>query len=138
MKQKFSALKRRAKSRDLPVTISYQQFLNLKNGDCHYCGVESLLLEFYCEVMEINTPWMTIDRKDNKRGYTPENTVTSCYVCNRIKSNFFTYEEMVGIGKEYVAPKMAKFKDEAWDAYGEWCDQNVFDPSDWDEWYEDY
>lgn len=134
MKQKFAALKRRAKSRDLPVTLTYSQFCVLKKGDCHYCGVENILLEYYCDVMKINTPWMSIDRKDNSKGYTPENTVSACYICNRTKSNFFTYEEQCKIGKEIVAPKMAQFKEEALEAFGEWCEQNVFLSEDFEDW----
>jgi len=103
--------------------------------DCYYCGVSGMLLQFYCEVMEINTPWMTIDRKDNLKGYLVGNVVPSCFLCNKIKGSFFDVEEMKKIGKQFVAPKLKKFEDEAIEAFGEWCDYNI-DLDDGEGWEE--
>jgi len=71
--------------------------------------------------MSLKTPWMTIDRKDNALGYTPENVVSACFICNRIKSNFFIYEEMLEIGQKYVKPRMLIFEQEAMDGFEEEC-----------------
>jgi len=134
MRKKFNSLKARAKKRGLPVTISYEFYRSLKTSDCYYCGISSLLIQFYCEVMGINTPWMTIDRADNEKGYIFNNVVPCCFLCNKIKGSFFNVEEMKQIGKQFVAPKFKSFEDEAFDAYGEWCESNVFE----DDEFEDY
>ena len=42
---------------------------------------------------------LTIDRKDNDRGYTIDNIVLSCNRCNMIKGNFFNEQDMLKIGK---------------------------------------
>jgi len=117
MRSKYYALKRRATQNNKLVTITFDEFKNIKTDNCYYCGVSNYLLMFYCGLMGINTPWMTIDRKDNNKGYTPDNVVPACFLCNKIKGNFFTEEEMLRIGKEFVAPKLEKFKAEAWDAF---------------------
>jgi len=122
MKSKYLALKRRAKEKNRLVTLTYDQFREIKTDNCYYCGVSSSLLRFYCEVMDINTPWITLDRKDNLGDYTPDNVVSACFLCNKIKGSFFTAEEMTKIGREFVAPKMEKFKDEAWDNFEKSCE----------------
>jgi hypothetical protein len=125
MRKKYYSLVRRAKDKNLPLNINYEEFVKLKLGDCVYCGVSELFLKFYCELLEINTPYLTIDRKDNNQGYVRDNCVSACFLCNKIKGNFFTYEEMVSIGKNYVYPKLKKFEQEAHELFAEWCEMNV-------------
>ena len=125
MRKKFSSLKSRAKKRGLPVTISFDDYCYYKMGSCHYCGVSNLFLKFYCEVMGIGTPYMTIDRLDNLKGYIPGNVCGSCFLCNKIKGSFFNEEEMLRIGREFVAPKMKLFEEEAMEAFRDWCEDNV-------------
>ncbi len=125
MLKKFNSLKSRAKRKNLPVTISYEYYRQLKLGDCFYCGVSNMLLKFYCELLNVNTAWMTIDRKNNDLGYTPDNVVSACFLCNKIKGSFFSTEEMKEIGEKYVAPKFKKFEQEAYENFGEWCEYNV-------------
>jgi hypothetical protein len=126
MKKKYSALLIRAREKNLELNLTFEDFRRLKLDDCHYCGVSELLLKFYCDVMGINTPFMTIDRKDNNQGYTLQNCVTACFLCNKIKGNFFSYQEMVEIGKIFVQPKLKVFEKEATESFGEWCEYNVF------------
>ena len=64
---------------------------------------------------------MTIDRKNNGGGYTPDNVVSACFLCNKIKGSFFTWEEMLEIGRLFVAPKLKKFEEEVWDSFVQWC-----------------
>lgn len=42
---------------------------------------------------------LSIDRKDNNKGYEIDNIVLCCLSCNATKSDFFTYDEMLKIGK---------------------------------------
>ena len=127
MRKKYLATKKRASEKGLDFNISFSYFQQLKLDDCHYCGTTNLLLAHYCEVMGLRTPWMTLDRTDNAKGYIPGNLVPACFVCNRIKSNFFTYEEMLDIGKKYVYPKMKKFERDAFDNFAFCCEAEVLD-----------
>lgn len=134
MRSNYSSLKRRAKQKGLSVSLTFLEYANLKRKDCAYCGVENILLKYYCEVMRINTPWLSIDRKDNKQGYHLSNCVPACYLCNKIKGSFFNYEEMCQIGKMFVAPKLKKFEEHADKAYKEWRLEHEFHPDDWEGW----
>ena len=60
---------------------------------------------------------MTIDRMDNAVGYHGVNCASCCYVCNRIKSNFFTADEMKKIGQLFVHPKWDVFNDDVWNDF---------------------
>jgi len=130
MRKKYLSTIKRAKERGLEFNLSLDYFKQLKSDDCCYCGTPNMFLAHYCEVMGLKTPWMSIDRKDNSKGYIVGNVVSACFVCNRIKSNFFSFEEMLEIGRLHVKPKMEKFKKEAIENYEDWCDQNVFTAED--------
>jgi hypothetical protein len=136
MRSKFNSLKARAKKNNLPVTMSFELYKELKRDDCYYCGVSNMLLQFYCEVMGLKTPWMTIDRADNSLGYIFNNVVPCCFLCNKIKGSFFSSQEMKLIGKQFIAPKLKSFEKEAFEAFSEWCENNVFDDEDLNQ-YED-
>lgn len=93
----------------------------IKNEDkCFYCGlsfeeyrrIRDFIISYKGENWEIarfkrffkldnqaKINNMTIDRTDNSRGYEIDNIVKSCWFCNSIKSDFFTKDEMVEIGK---------------------------------------
>lgn len=125
MINKYRSLVRRANSKKLEVSLTFDQFRNLKLQDCDYCGISEILIKFYCDKLNVNTPWMSIDRKDNDLGYTLDNCVSSCFLCNKIKGSFFTYEEMKDIGRNYVYPKFKKFEEEVFEEFQEWCELNV-------------
>ena len=130
MRVSLSNYKKRALDNNFEMSLSKQDVKYFRLGDCHYCGVSNLFLKYYCEILAINTPWMTLDRKDNSKGYTKDNVVSACFLCNKIKGSFFTYGDMLRIGKEFVAPKLKVIEKEACEAYQEWCDMNVYYPDD--------
>ncbi|MDP2692284.1 MAG: hypothetical protein Q8O88_01430 [bacterium] len=41
---------------------------------------------------------VSVDRKDNQKGYMFDNMGISCYFCNRTKNSTLTYSEMVCVG----------------------------------------
>ena len=64
---------------------------------CYYCEIlEEEIKPFKCW-KKINR--LQIDRKDNNKPYQKDNIVLACPVCNFIKGNYFTFEEMLVIGK---------------------------------------
>jgi hypothetical protein len=79
--------------KDVRVLLSFEDFLVFtKISVCHYCG-ESVHWN------EWRSGPYNLDRKDNSGDYTVENTVVCCFPCNRMKGNFYTYEEFVAVTK---------------------------------------
>lgn len=75
------------------VELSYEDFIGFtKKPDCYYCGT-ALNWEPY------KTTGYKLDRKNNALGYSRDNCVPCCARCNRAKSDHFTHDEWVQIGK---------------------------------------
>lgn len=83
-----------AKKRNLEYSLSDKEVFDLISKPCHYCG----FLDFTKKGMESSTKyseWFNgIDRKDNKKGYTKENSLPCCKICNRAKNNM-EYEDFL-------------------------------------------
>jgi hypothetical protein len=85
---KLARLRLAAKQRGLVVDLTLQDYERLiETACCHYCDAA------------LPATGHGIDRKDSSLGYTLENVVLACDACNRIKSDLFSYEQMVEIGR---------------------------------------
>jgi hypothetical protein len=84
-------------------------WFNLQPQECHYCGVQKHQLPYQCDsqLSRFNLT-LSVDRKDNNKGYEIGNMVLACIRCNFIKGDFFSYVEMVEIGEKFVKPKRNK------------------------------
>lgn len=51
---------------------------------------------------------MTIDRKDNSKGYTLENICLACWTCNHLKGDILSELEMKEFAERILAPKFKK------------------------------
>jgi hypothetical protein len=78
-----------ARKRGLPVFITFDQYVLLvKRNHCAYCGGA------------LPPAGGGLDRKNSKLGYTWENCVACCRVCNEIRGHDnVTYEEMIEVSK---------------------------------------
>jgi hypothetical protein len=81
----FSHLRSSAKIRKVEFTLDFKTFLKLRELPCHYCGGQ---------LAEASAG---IDRKDNSKGYTEENSAACCEACNKAKNSFFTEAEMLSV-----------------------------------------
>jgi hypothetical protein len=74
-----------ARSRGLEFSLSKEEFLKLTKEACHYCGVSAN--QVWKGTSRVCSPYVYngIDRKDNKQGYTLNNCVACCKVCNIAK-----------------------------------------------------
>ena len=89
----YSVYKRGAIKRDLLFELSFDQFLDLSQKNCWYCGLEPTNLKHsYFDNGDFT--YQGIDRIDNTKGYTIENCVPCCIMCNRSKLNC-SYEDFV-------------------------------------------
>lgn len=71
----FSQLKYQAKKRNMPFELTFDYYVvNLVGMPCHYCG-------------EIDTKfWIDRVNNDHNIGYTAQNSVSCCELCNKMKS----------------------------------------------------
>ena len=71
-KGKFNGIKKKAKERNINFSLPFELYESqLWGKPCHYCEGD----------IEITG----LDRKDNNRGYVPDNVVPCCYDCNTKK-----------------------------------------------------
>lgn len=99
----YRRLADRSIARGVPFTLTRKEFYDWYAAQPDYCT--------YCEVSsdsllnEKRVKHLTVDRKDNDGFYTIDNMCMSCWLCNRLKSDFFTHSEFIEIAKKYIVPK---------------------------------
>lgn len=74
---KFYFYKRNAKKRGIEFELTKDEFSNMIEQNCTYCG---------------DSERIGIDRKDNNKGYTLENSVPCCTSCNYMKKDLSVKE----------------------------------------------
>ena len=83
-RKRLKAYRGSAKRRGLSWGLSESQFYEMVEQPCSYCGHTGRMVasvsrngSFICN---------GIDRLDNSQGYTPDNTVACCSICNHAKA----------------------------------------------------
>ena len=84
---KFKYYSRIAKERGIQFLLTEEQFLNLWQKPCRYCG------------SEIKT--IGLDRFDNKSGYTIDNSIPCCTTCNKMKLTL-EYDQWISHMKKII------------------------------------
>jgi hypothetical protein len=88
-KDLFYRYRKTAVKRGYSFEITYDFFISNTDKNCHYCNSkpnrehkfkqkEIIFPSYFCN---------GIDRKDNNKGYTEENCLPCCTICNRAKNN---------------------------------------------------
>lgn len=89
-----SAYKQRAIAKGLAFEISRELFRELTQQDCHYCGTppsqESYRATSHRGTIQTGSEYSTyiyngLDRVDSSLGYTVDNVVPCCGICNHAK-----------------------------------------------------
>lgn len=105
---RFYSVRRRAvEEKGFPFTITHAEFSEwfLRTPQrCEYCDLVELCLDSKTRRGTIPLT-LSIDRKDSAQAYTLENMCFSCWTCNRLKSDIFTYSEWKEIAQKYIKPK---------------------------------
>ena len=86
LRKTIDSYKRIAKKRGRSFELTQEQFVELTKKDCHYCGASPN------NITESNNCYGEyiyngIDRIDNSKGYTLDNVVPCCKICNYAKRN---------------------------------------------------
>lgn len=68
-----------AKKRNLIFELSHNEVKSLSSSDCYYCGTAPFCVK---NVNKHSITYNGIDRVDNSKGYTIDNVVTCCKICN--------------------------------------------------------
>jgi 5-methylcytosine-specific restriction endonuclease McrA len=79
-----------AKKRNYAFELSFEKFISLVTDNCHYCCSEpSLKQKLVINKIHENPIFLRngVDRMNNNLGYTLDNCVTCCNICNRAKNN---------------------------------------------------
>lgn len=84
---RFAQARGCARHRGRVWSLTAGEFYALISNPCYYCGDK------------LNTFGVGLDRLDNSRGYEPGNVVPCCGDCNHVRSDRFSREEMLLIGK---------------------------------------
>jgi hypothetical protein len=88
------------KRRKIHCDITFENLLEFtKIKKCTYCDAEIQWPEHKVNKNYKIKCRYNLDRKNNNLGYTKENCCVCCSECNSIKSDRFTYEEMLILGK---------------------------------------
>lgn len=79
----YSSYKKGAKRRGHSFLLNFEEFINLVQQKCFYCGEEPLQCckNKYAKDFYYNG----LDRVDNSKGYFLENVKVSCFKCNNAK-----------------------------------------------------
>lgn len=87
-KQRFCVARSSAKSRGKIWKLTIDQWISVVVGNlCHYCNGD------------LPEAGGALDRKNSDFGYILNNVVPCCRICNLIKKDILTYEEMIKLAK---------------------------------------
>ena len=96
---RFLMAKSVARRRHLEWDVEEIEYTELMKLKCHYCNDE------------ISRMGVGLDRKDNNLGYLKNNIIPCCKLCNWIKSDYFSYEEMIEISETVKLIKKRRMND---------------------------
>jgi hypothetical protein len=103
--------KKGAIAKGLTFELTHEEFLSLTKMNCYYCGIEPLQ-EAITDSMKKranyngNYLYNGIDRRNNIKGYTVENCVPCCKICNYFKKNMLEIEFLNHVNRIYRYQKV--------------------------------
>jgi len=82
--RRLHSIKNRAKSIGRECTLTLEEYKTVVSNPCYYCGNV---------LYPPSVIGSGLDRINSSKGYTFDNVVSCCTLCNRIKSDLLTVEE---------------------------------------------
>lgn len=83
-RQLWHVYKWKAKKRGIKWDLTYTHFMQLTQRPCHYCQTPPQQIITRRETKYV---YSGIDRRNNRKGYSPENVVSCCKDCNQAKGS---------------------------------------------------
>jgi len=87
MRSLISKYKRSARKRGLEWNLTEEQFKEITQQNCHYCGAKPNNISKNYTTFNGDYVYNGIDRVDNTKGYMINNVVPCCKICNRAKND---------------------------------------------------
>jgi len=106
LKKRHVRLKSSASSRGIEC-LSFDQFSKWEESQdkkCAYCSIGENMLR-----KSKRRRVLTIDRRDNSKGYISDNMCYCCNRCNILKSDFFTEGQWMEISDKYIKPRLDEY-----------------------------
>jgi len=100
----FNTYKRNAIKRKLTFELSKDIFRQMTQDHCHYCGALQSNTH-KSRNMRGDFKYNGVDRIDSTKGYTLDNVVTCCGICNKAKYTLSTAEFSAWIERIYTWQK---------------------------------
>lgn len=105
MRRTIYCYKQNAKNRGLEYNLTEEQFKETTQRSCYYCGIKSDGIKYQNKYYG-NYISNGLDRIDNTKGYTINNAVPCCRICNQAKSTL-TLQEF----KDWVKRLILNYKE---------------------------
>lgn len=95
----YNSIKQKSNVRGIKFLLTYKEFLEFTTKKtCQYCGDFVEWVEYNANNGSLRGYTYNLDRIDNTIGYQKSNCCVCCKMCNAVKSNVFTYSEMMKLG----------------------------------------
>jgi len=94
------------------VLISKEEFIIWYENQpkvCIYCDIPEEKTMIWKKLFNHRSTQLSIDRKDSFGNYVFDNMTLCCYLCNTIKNNVLSFDEMKYIGQNFLKPKWQNF-----------------------------
>ena len=112
----FAQYKRNAKKRNFCFELTKEEFFNITQQNCYYCGMEPSNV-YKNEHNKGDFIYTGIDRLDNANGYTLKNCVPCCGECNQAKSDTPEDNFLLWIKQIYKHLIIKNFKKKKYNKY---------------------
>ena len=96
----YSNIRKRARKRNLLWALTKEQVKHLTKQNCYYCGVRPQQIS-HNRNLRGDYIYNGLDRVDNSKGYTSDNVVPCCVICNKAKLTMTTEEFKAWICRIY-------------------------------------
>lgn len=112
MEMDYTRLKNLWRRKKMNVPFSeFQQWHALMENKCCYCGITEDTIKLLLDSERLKTKRIStrgrkleLDRKSPELSYDKlDNIVLSCYWCNNAKTDTFTHEEFLEVGKVFAS-----------------------------------
>jgi len=101
MRELIIDYKRNSKKRGYSYELTNEQFEEITQKNCYYCGAKPNNIHKTRRHYNGDYIYNGLDRIDNSKGYTIDNIVPCCKICNFAKRNLTSQEFRNWIKKVY-------------------------------------